>query len=42
MRAPGLFLSIAISAVWLAATSSAWATFPGTNGRIASPADVTG
>ena len=37
MRAPGLFLSIAISAVWPAATSSARATFPGTNARIASP-----
>ena len=38
MRAPGLFLSIAISAAWPAATSSARATFPGTNARIASPA----
>jgi TolB protein len=42
MRSRGLVLSIAISAVWLAATSSAWATFPGTNGRIAFAGDATG
>ena len=40
MRARGLFLSMAISAVWLMATSSAWATFPGTNGRIAFAGDT--
>ena len=36
-----MFLSLPISAVWLAATSSL-DYVPGTNGRIASPGDATG
>jgi hypothetical protein len=37
-----LALSMAIGAVGLAATSSAWAAFPGTNGRIAFASDRAG
>jgi Tol biopolymer transport system component len=43
MRARSLFLSIAIGVIPLAATAApAWATFPGTNGRIAFASDAAG